>query len=237
MPNSTENANQITAPFAGWLTCVTTSTVGTYLDLQVCGPIAANIGGLAVVGPVIHQAGAGPACTISGTATVSTNSIEIDVTTGGSGTAALFTWKLNGVVQQTGQTASAGFALGSTGLTFAFGTGTYTTADVYTVAVAATPLLDLLPNELVPTGCVERYTRFEAITANMGVLFGPTSIAVTGANAPNLTATGVNAAGVCVQVPAGTYVDYLITPSTRFVGFVASAAGYINVSPTSKGLK
>ena len=237
MPNSTENANQITAPFAGWLTCVTTSTVGTYLDLQVCGPIAANIGGPAVVGPVIHQAGAGPACTISGTATVSTNSIEIDVTTGGSGTAALFTWKLNGVVQQTGQTASAGFALGSTGLTFAFGTGTYTTADVYTVAVAATPLLDLLPNELVPTGCVERYTRFEAITSTVGLTFSNVSTGVTGANAPNLTATGINGVGVCIQIPAGSYVDYLITPSTRYVGLIASATGYLVVTPSSKGLK
>ena len=235
MPNCIDNANQITAPFAGWLTMVATSTVATYLDLQACGP--QNYNGTPVVGPVVHQSGTGPACTITGVATVSTNSIEIDITTGGAVATALFTWKLNGVVQQTGQTTAATFALGSTGLTFAFATGTYVTTDVYTVNVAAVPLIDLLPNELNPTGCVERYTRFEAITANMGVLFGPTSVAVTGANAPNLTATGINAAGVCVQVPAGTYVDYLITPSTRFVGFIASASGYINVSPTSKGLK
>jgi hypothetical protein len=235
MPNSIENANQITAPFAGWLTMVSSSTLATYLDLQACGPQTYN--GVIVVGPVVHVAGTGPACTISGVPTAVVNSVEVDLTNAGGVNTALFNVKVNGSTIATAQTVVTAYTIGSTGLTFNFASSLYVTTDVYSVVVTNTPLLDLLPNELNPTGCVERYTRFEAITSTAGLLFGPTSLSVTGANAPNLTATGVNAQGVCVQVPAGSYVDYLITPSTRYMGFVGSGAGYVNVSPTSKGLK
>jgi hypothetical protein len=83
-----------------------------------------------------------PVVTISGTTTPKVT-IEIDVndTTGGTSRGlALFQWKLNGVLQQTGQATAASFALGTTGLTAHFATGTYTNDDVYTSAVAVTSM-------------------------------------------------------------------------------------------------
>lgn len=139
-----DNANRITAPYAGWITMLTTSTVATYQDLQVCGPQA-------------------------------------------------FTNTPN--------------------------------------------LVDMLVNESAPTGCVGRYVRFEAITSTLGLLFSNSTLNVTGSYAPSLTATGVNANGVCVQVTPGNYVDYWISPSTRYVGFVASGTGNIIISPTSRGVQ
>ena len=92
---------------------------------------------------VTHSAGTGGTVTIAGTPAVTLASLEIDVTTGGSDTTALFTVKVNGVSFLTGLTATTtGTALTGTGITATFGAGTYVTTDVYkatstSVAMAA----------------------------------------------------------------------------------------------------
>lgn len=75
-----------------------------------------------------------PAVTIMGTPASNVQTVEIDIT----GTGALgvpFQWLMNGVVQQTGQTTTASFPLGTTGLTASFPVGAYTNNDVYKVSV------------------------------------------------------------------------------------------------------
>ena len=70
--------------------------------------------------------------TLTGTPTNAVTSLEVDISLTGIRGAATFQWLLNGSVQQTGQTTAATFALGSTGITANFPTGTYTNNDVYT---------------------------------------------------------------------------------------------------------
>ena len=83
-------------------------------------------------GPVTHS-GTGPSTvTFTGTATSNEN-IVITITTGGAVGASKFSWSLNGVVQQTGQSTSASFALTGTGLSAVFGAGTYVINDTYSV--------------------------------------------------------------------------------------------------------
>jgi len=101
--------------------------------------LRSDLGVTAVMGPVTAAGTTPPAVTLTGTpnasaynTSIGTASIEIDITTGGARGTALFTWKLNGVVQQTGQTTAATFALGTTGVTANFPTGTYTNNNVYT---------------------------------------------------------------------------------------------------------
>jgi hypothetical protein len=89
-----------------------------------------------------------PTVTITGTPSItntswlaSATSIEIDITTAGN--PGQFQWKLNGVVQQTGQTTSTSFTLGSTGLTADFSSsGSYSTNNVYTTQVTVSNILD-----------------------------------------------------------------------------------------------
>lgn len=86
-----------------------------------------------VMGTVVPAGTTPPAVTLTGTPTSAVTSLEIDITTGGARGTAIFTWKLNGVAQQTGQTTAATFSLGSTGVTANFPTGTpYATNNVYT---------------------------------------------------------------------------------------------------------
>ena len=82
--------------------------------------------------PLIATSGtAPPAVMLTGTPAPGDVRIDMNVTTGGPRGTALFTWKLNGVTQQTGQVTAATFALGATGLTLNFPTGTYFTDNVY----------------------------------------------------------------------------------------------------------
>ncbi len=90
------------------------------------------LSGTSTMSAVTHVSGTGGTDTVTGTPASSVTTIEVDITTGGSVGVALFSWKLNGVVQQTGQTTASTFVLGSTGLTWGFGAGTYVTTDVYT---------------------------------------------------------------------------------------------------------
>ena len=82
--------------------------------------------------PLIATSGtAPPAVSLTGTPAPGDVRIDMNVTTGGPRGTALFTWKLNGVTQQTGQVTAATFALGATGLTLNFPAGTYFTDNVY----------------------------------------------------------------------------------------------------------
>jgi hypothetical protein len=87
----------------------------------------------AATGGPVTQSGTGPAVTFTGTAAAN-QTIVITITTAGIRGTAAFQWSLNGVVQQTGQLTAATFALGTTGLTANFGTGTsYALNTTYTV--------------------------------------------------------------------------------------------------------
>jgi hypothetical protein len=50
-----------------------------------------------------------------------------------------------------------------------------------------------------------------------------------------LTATGVNAVGGCDQLSPGEWIDLSISVSTRWIGFVGSAAGTLILRPSSTG--
>ena len=85
-------------------------------------------------------------------------------------------------------------------------------------------------------GLLGRYVRFRAVTQTVGVIFGATQAAVTAGNAPVLTNTGVNTAGCCYQLAAGEWMDYWISTSNRWLGFVAAAdGGKLIIVPSSVG--
>ena len=92
--------------------------------------------------PVVSTGTTPPAVTLSGTPVSTSSSIEIDITLLGALGVAQFQWKLNGSVQQTGQTTAASFVLGSTGITASFGAGTYAVNDVYTSVAAVSAWAD-----------------------------------------------------------------------------------------------
>ena len=88
--------------------------------------------GLSVVN---HTAGSGPLITLSGTP-VAPHVVVVTITTTGSGTTAHFEYTLDGGSAVTGQTASAAYSLGSTGVVIDFVAGTYTaSSDVYTFQI------------------------------------------------------------------------------------------------------
>jgi len=112
--------------------------------------LRADTGVTYVMSAVVATGTSPPAVTLTGapnTTVINTNpatpAIEIDITTGGIGSAALFTWKLNGVTQQTGQSATSTFILGTTGLTVNFPNSTYTDDNVYTSSTNASAWKDL----------------------------------------------------------------------------------------------
>jgi Pectate lyase superfamily protein len=87
------------------------------------------------LGVVNHTAGSGPVPTLSGTP-VAPHVVVITITGTGSGTSATFSYTLDGGAPVTGQTASAAYALGSTGVTIDFVAGTYTaSSDAYSFQV------------------------------------------------------------------------------------------------------
>lgn len=58
-----------------------------------------------------------------------------------------------------------------------------------------------------PTGAIGRYVTFHAVGGDVYLNFGATAGAVTGANVPDATVTGVNAAKGCAPIFAGTSRD------------------------------
>ena len=104
--------------------------------------VRADLGVTIVQGPVVATGTTPPTVTMTGTPATSSNSLEIDITLTGLRGTATFTWKLNGVVQQTLQLTAATFVLGTTGITANFSAGTYTNDNVYTSVVTVSAWAD-----------------------------------------------------------------------------------------------
>lgn len=86
-----------------------------------------------------------------------------------------------------------------------------------------------------PAGLPGHWVRFEAVTADCGIVLGPTSASVTGGNVPSLAASGVNATGACVRIPAGQYREFRLAQGVDvFLGYVASGAGQLIVTQVSR---
>jgi L-cysteine desulfidase len=93
------------------------------------------------------------------------------------------------------------------------------------------------PNMAAATGKVGTQQRFVTIYADgadLGVIFGPTSASVSGANVPALATVGTNVAGVCARIPVGQERSYYVMAGTDvWVGVVGSAAGSVRITPSS----
>jgi hypothetical protein len=94
-----------------------------------------------------------------------------------------------------------------------------------------------LPSSAGVAGGVGQFVEFMADGADVGLVFGATSAAVTSANAPNLSQTGTNTAGCCLRIPAGTYRTFYVTSATQWVGWIGASASNSNlrISVTSFG--
>ena len=83
-----------------------------------------------------------PTVTISGTpSSLLAQSLRIEITTGGTRGTALFRWSLDGGTTwvASGVATAASVALGTSGITAAFATGTYATDNVYTATITIAP--------------------------------------------------------------------------------------------------
>ena len=117
--------------------------IGNPLDIPGCILwLRADLGVTVVQGPVVATGTTPPTVTMTGTPASSTNTLEIDITLTGLRGTATFTWKLNGVVQQTLQLTAATFVLGATGITANFSAGTYTNDNVYKSVVTVSAWAD-----------------------------------------------------------------------------------------------
>ena len=117
--------------------------IGNPLDIPGCVLwLRADLGVTVVQGPVVATGTTPPTVTMTGTPATSTNSLEIDITAPGARGTAVFSWKLNGVVQQTLQLTAATFVLGTTGITANFSAGTYTNDNVYKSVVTVSSWAD-----------------------------------------------------------------------------------------------
>lgn len=85
-----------------------------------------------------------------------------------------------------------------------------------------------------PAGLVGKMVEVFADTADVGIIFGPTSASVTGSNKPVLATNGTNEAGICYRIPAGAVRKWLITKQTQFCGYVATGAGQIRIFEASQ---
>ncbi len=100
----------------------------------------ATPGGGAIVRPLVALGTFPPPTTILGASTRPYDSIEIEITLGGTHRELQFTWKLDGIVQAKSQSpsdATGQYALGATGLTVQFSTDPrhpYPTDNVFTCA-------------------------------------------------------------------------------------------------------
>jgi hypothetical protein len=169
-----------------------------------------------------------PAVTLTGTPSQSTawsaatTSIEIDITTLGARGTALFTWKLNGVTQQTGQTTAATFLLGSTGITANFPTGTYAANNVYTSQAVLSSWTDLSANAVVFTPATVAFA-WNASDATFG---GQAS--VTG-----ISTNSMLAGATTTQIqPLSVYVVFMLSAVNAQQNFVWTSPTEINILNT-----
>jgi hypothetical protein len=92
---------------------------------RIIAPVEAAAANGATGRPLVASGTFPPPTSISGAAVGSSDSVEIEITMGGTHRELQFTWKLDGIVQATGQTPSTEtgeYALGATGLTVHFNT-------------------------------------------------------------------------------------------------------------------
>ncbi len=75
-----------------------------------------------------------PAVTFTGTPASTVGQIQLNITTPGALGTAMFEWFMNGVLQQTGQTTTATFVLGTTGVTANFPVGSYVATNYWYVS-------------------------------------------------------------------------------------------------------
>jgi len=79
---------------------------------------------------IMGKTGGGPDVSLSGGLTALRN-WEIEITTNGNETGAIFRWRVDGGAWTSGVTAGASVALGSTGTSASFAAGSYTTSHAY----------------------------------------------------------------------------------------------------------
>lgn len=117
----------------------------TLLGATLVAWYRADLGVTLVQGPVVATGTSPPTVTMTGTPATAANTIIITITLSGIVGVAQFSWSLNGVTQQTGQTVVSSFSLGATGITALFPAGTYNTVstpDVYTSVVTVSSWAD-----------------------------------------------------------------------------------------------
>lgn len=107
---------------------------------------------------------------------------------------------------------------------------------VATSAVVGTPLdLRTLGPQTATTdsavlrgspGALRKYITVSAITSDCYVAFASTSAAVASLT---ISTTGVNQANTAFPIFAGTSKDFILEDNDIFLGFIATAAGFIHV--------
>jgi hypothetical protein len=91
------------------------------------------------------------------------------------------------------------------------------------------------PTTLQPSGYVGHFIDVFSDGADTGIITGPTSASVSGANAPVLATTGNSGtAGVCMRINAGQTKRYFITADDRFMGVVSSATTLLRIALSSR---
>lgn len=94
----------------------------------------------------------------------------------------------------------------------------------------------IVQNASTAPGILNRRVSFTAVSANVGVIFGPTQASVSSGNAPNIANTGVNGTTVCYLIPSGVTVTWVIHNTTQWMGYVASGNGSLVIAARSRGL-
>lgn len=88
---------------------------------------------------------------------------------------------------------------------------------------------------LNPSGFVGCWIDIFADTFDIGIIAAATNAGVTGGNVPALATTGnAGTAGCCKRILAGSSQAFYVTPDRRFLGVVASGAGFVRISRSGR---
>lgn len=202
-------------------------------------PWPTSVGGAApccvtgfVQGPVTGTGTTPQAVTLTGTPVASPTSISISITSTGAVGAAQFSWSLNGVVQQSAQTVTSTFVLGSTGLTANFPAGTYTSGDTYTSST--------LSNQFVcnaTTAPTAGVSRIAYVSVSNWTLYTATVLAVTGGSGAytlTIDTPWPNLGADCAIIVAGgvTLGAAIFPQSVQQANYLAAVLeGFANLGP------
>lgn len=102
---------------------------------------------------------------------------------------------------------------------------TSTSAGSVNLATLDNQAVDISTADTTQTGTQDCYVTFVADGQDAYVNFGPAQANVTGANAPVIATTGVNAASGAFKLPANVPSHFRITASDIWMGYIAGAAG------------